>query len=197
MKKLIFTITALAAAVLLSGCFLPENFQAAIKINEDASYSFSYQGKTAFVPAAMEMKRTGQSPSAKTNQDLQAQAERLSQRPDVKKAKYLGDGRFDFDIQGQRKAGQQADVLDVLKVYTDKDGVINISSIGLNGKDKDELAKLGLKIEGKLDVSLPKNAEVISTNATSKPSLFGLFGTYSWKIGSVEDRPIMRVRIRQ
>ena len=195
MKKIISAIAVFATTVLLSGCFLPEKFQATIVVKDDGSYSLSYQGKTAFVPVLLDMKHTGKAPSAKTNQDLEAQADRLSKRPDVKKAKYLGDGRFDIELQGERKAGQQADVLEVLKVYTDKDGVMNITSIGLGAKDKDQLAQLGLKIEGKLDVTLPKNAEVISTNATSKPSLFGLFGTYSWKIGSIEDRPVMRVRI--
>jgi hypothetical protein len=52
-------------------------------------------------------------------------------------------------------------------------------------------------MDGTLEVSLPKNAEIISHNATSTPSFFGLLGGYSWKIGAVGDRPMMKVRIKQ
>lgn len=103
---------------------------------------------------------------------------------------------YDFVIAGERKAGQAANVLDAFRVFTDKDGDINITSVGLKPADKVELQKLGLKIDGKLEVTLPRNAEVISSNATSTPSLFGLFGAYSRKIGSIEERPVMKIRLR-
>ena len=43
-------------------------------------------------------------------------------------------------------------------------------------------------------VSLPGNAEVLSHNASSTPTL-GL-GAYSWKIGSLNVRPEIRLRFR-
>lgn len=196
MKRVTALLATLAATAALTGCFIPEKFTASVKMTSDGSYSYRYDGLTAFVPAILEMKKTGTAPPAKIEQDLQAQADKLGKSPDVQKSVYAGNGRYEFVISGERKPGQAASVLDAFRVFTDKDGYINITSVGLKPADKAELQKLGLKINGKLEVTLPRNAEVISSNATSTPSLFGLFGTYSWKIGSIEERPMMKIRLR-
>lgn len=74
--------------------------------------------------------------------------------------------------------------------------VITIASGEIDEKGKKQLAQLGIKLDGTLDITIPKNAEVLSHNATSTPSVFGLVGVYSWKIGSVEQRPIMKIRMK-
>jgi hypothetical protein len=51
-------------------------------------------------------------------------------------------------------------------------------------------------MDGKLEVVLPRNAEIISNNSTSSPSFFGLLGGYSWKIGAISDKPVMKVRLK-
>jgi hypothetical protein len=73
---------------------------------------------------------------------------------------------------------------------------MTISSPRITDADKQKLAKLGLGMSGTLDVNLPRNAEVISSNATSSPMLFGLLGTHSWKIGDVDISPMMKVRFK-
>ena len=47
---------------------------------------------------------------------------------------------------------------------------------------------------GELKVSLPGNAEVLSQNASSTPTM-GM-GAYSWKIGGLNVRPEIRLRFR-
>lgn len=196
MKRITALLATIAATVALTGCFIPEKFTASIKMANDGSYSYRYDGLTAFAPALLGMNTTGTSLSAKDERDLQAQAVKLGKAPDVQKSSYVGNGRYEFIITGERKRGQAASVLEAFRVFTDKDGVINITSVALQAKDKAELQKLGLKMDGKLEVTLPKNAEIISSNATSSPSFFGLFSTYSWKIGSIEERPMMKIRLR-
>ncbi len=196
MKRTTALIATTVATIALTGCFIPEKFTASVKMASDGGYSYQYRGLTAFVPALLEMQKSKSGLSSKQEHDLQLQTEKLSKSPDVQKATYTGNGRYDFVIGGARKPGQSANVLDAFHVFTDKEGLINITSVGLKPADKAELQKLGLQIDGKLEVTLPKNAEVVSSNATSTPTFFGLFGTYAWKIGSIEERPMMKIRLR-
>ena len=87
-------------------------------------------------------------------------------------------------------------MLDIFTVSTDKDGIMTISSNEIRDKDKRDLEQICIKADGTLEVSLPKNAEVISQNASSTPKFFGLFGTYSWKIGRIDKRPVLKVRLK-
>jgi hypothetical protein len=59
-----------------------------------------------------------------------------------------------------------------------------------------DLSKLELIIDGTLDVTLPKNAVVISSNATSSPSFFERMEKHSWKIGAIDQRPVMKIKLQ-
>ena len=72
-----------------------------------------------------------------------------------------------------------------------------IANTEMKAKDLQALSQVGIKMDGALEMSLPKNAEIISHNATLTPSFFGLLGGYSWKIGSINERPMMKVRIKK
>jgi len=85
-------------------------------------------------------------------------------------------------------------MMEIFSVSHTKDGLIAISSPKLTAKDVQELSKLAFKIDGILEVALPKNATVISHNATSEPKFFGLFGPRSWKIGSLDQRPEIELK---
>lgn len=196
MKRLMKLCATAICVSALAGCFVPEKFTAEVNLAKDGSYSYEYSGVTAFVPAIMEMVSGGKGLDDKTEKDLKNQEQKLAKSPDVRKVTYIGNGRYDMKISGERKSGQATNVLDAFRVFTDKDGVINITSAVIKPSDREELAKLGLKIDGKLSVTLPKNAEVLSSNATSSPSFFGLFGTYSWKIGSLDERPNLKIKLR-
>lgn len=121
----------------------------------------------------------------------------MSKNPDAKAVKYLGNGRYDLVLESKKAAGQPLRMLDIFNVRTTKDGIIEISSNPIDDKSKKQFAQLGIKIDGTLDVTLPKNAEVISHNAASQPTFFGLFGSYSWKIGRVDQQPSIKFRLKR
>jgi len=73
---------------------------------------------------------------------------------------------------------------------------MTIASTKLDDKSKKDLSQLGIHIDGTLEVKLPKNVEILSQNATSTPSFFGMFGSYGWKIGGLDQRPVMKIRIK-
>lgn len=185
----------LATATLLTGCLVPEKFAAKADIHPDGSYSFSYNGTVVHGMAAMQIAKTGKL-TAKDETGLDREAEKMKRNPDVKSVSYKGNGRYELVLDATRKKGQPLNMLNIASVRTDKDGIITISSAEIKEKDKKELSQLGIKVDGTLEISVPKNAEIISHNATSTPKFFGLVGTYSWKIGSVDQRPLMKIRLK-
>jgi hypothetical protein len=180
---------------ILTACLIPEKFNAKIAINPDASYTVNFNGTMAHV-LALAQKVKGGKITDKDEQALKAEADKLSKSPDFKKAVYKGDGRYEIEIVSNKAAGQLFK-MDTFAVQTDKDGVMTISAIEVKEKDMKMFSELGLKMDGVLEVSLPKNAEIISHNAMSTPSFFGLLGGYSWKIGSINARPMMKVKIKR
>lgn len=194
MRK-IFVAMSLACTALLSGCLVPERFSAKIDVQPDASYTFQYSGTAVHALAAAQIKKTG-SLSEKDQNGLKMEEEKLLKRPDVRRAEYKGDGRYELEIENKKKVGESLRVLDIFTVSTDKNGIMTITSNEIKDKEKRDLEQIGIKIDGTLEVRLPKNAEVISQNATSTPTFFGIFGTYSWKIGRVDQRPVLKVKLK-
>lgn len=191
MKKSYFILAT--ATLLLTGCLVPERFSAIVDVQPDANYTFHYSGTVVHALAAAQIKKAG-SLSEKEQNGLKSEAEKLSKNADVRKIVYKGDGRYELEIEAAKKAGQPMHMLDIFSVRTDKDGVITIASKEINEKGKRELAQLGININGTLEVRLPKNTEIISHNATSTPT-FG-FGSYSWKVGRVDQRAMMKFRFK-
>lgn len=197
MKKPLLLAAIALSSTLLSGCLFPEKFTTKIDVNPDASYHVTFSGTAALLPVVMQIAATQKPLSATDETAMQKEAVKMSHEKSVKKATYVGKGRFQIEIDDSRKAGQPISLFDIFHVSTDKAGVMTISTPQFNDKDKAELSKLGLSVDGTFDVNLPKGAEVISSNATSSPKFFGLIGTYSWKIGSVEVRPMIKFRIKK
>ena len=193
--KIIHAIGALLTCSLLTACLIPEKFTAKIAVNPDASYTVNFNGIMAHV-LVFAQKVKGGKLSDKDEQALKAEADKLSKSPDFKKAIYKGDGRYEIEIVSNKLAGQPYR-MDTFRVETDKEGIMTISAIEVKEKDMKAFSDLGIKMDGELEVSLPKNAEIISHNAMSTPSFFGLMGGYSWKIGSINARPMMKVKIKR
>lgn len=189
-NRLIF---ALIASVILSGCLVPERFKAAASFESNGSYSYSYEGTAVHGFAAMQLAKTG-TLSRKDTEGLEREVTKLKKNPDVRSASYEGNGRYAITLNGTRKPGQAANILSILTVKSDKEGVITLSSAELNEAGKKQLRQLRIQVNGTLSVTVPKNADVLYHNATSTPSLFG--GTYSWKIGDTQQRPMIKIRIK-
>lgn len=188
--------TLLGSAALLSACLVPERFSAKVDVQADTSYTFKYSGTAVHALALAQIKKAG-TLSEKEQVGLKAEADKMTAKdPDIRRAVYKGDGRYELEIESHKRPGEALRALDIFTVSTDKDGVMTLSTKEINEKGKRELDQLGITVDGSFEVTLPKNAEVISHNATSTPSLFGMFGTYGWKIGKVDQRPMMRVKFK-
>ncbi|MEJ7805172.1 MAG: hypothetical protein WKG03_04550, partial [Telluria sp.] len=166
----------LTVTLLVSGCLVPEKFDAKADFQADGAYTFTYVGTVVHAMAAMQIAQSGGKMGAQDEKMFQQEAVVLRKKPDVRDVQYKGDGRYQLSFASQRKQGEPLNALDFFKVRTDKDGVTTVSSAEVTPKARKELAQLGIKIDGTLALSLPKSAQVISHNATSTPKLFGLVG---------------------
>lgn len=133
MKKTLL-VTAFACVALLSGCLIPERFSAKVVVAPDASYTFQYSGTAVHALAAAQLKKAG-SLSEKDQNSLMMEAGKLSKSPDVKRATYKGDGRYELEIESKKKPGESLRMLDIFTVGTGKDGVMTIASSEIKEKD--------------------------------------------------------------
>lgn len=192
MKKILSTL-ALASTLLLTACLVPEKFTAKIDVQPDTAYNFKYSGTLVNAMAAAQIQQAG-ALTAKEQDALKKEADEFSKEAEVKRAVYKSDGRYELEIESKKKPGESLRMFDIFSVSTDKNGVMTFSSAEINDKTRQELGEMGIKIDGTLEIKLPKNVEVLSHNATSTPKLFGMLGAYSWKIGSADQRPMMKIK---
>ncbi len=187
-------VVSLFAACTLAACLIPEKFTAKVEFQPDASYDYQFDGTASNPLGLMELKQRG-SLSPQTESALKNEGDRMPKERDVRSARYLGNARYDMSIAGHRKPGEELRLIDILSVVRASDGTITVSSPELKDKDRQELAKLGIKVDGTLEIKLPSGAQIISQNAQSTPSLFGMVGGYTWKIGTPDQRPLMRFKL--
>ena len=183
-------LVAMSAVVLsLTGCLLPEKFEASVNVKPDGGYTYKYEGTAVHLLAAAAIQDKG-SLHAKDEDELKRVAEKAAKAPGFRKMTYTGNGRFDVQIDEDVKAGRQTSTLKIFNITRDKDGVFVLAAPPTKEKDRDQLRAFGIKVNGKAEVFLPGNAKVLEHNANGTPGL--LSKSYSWKIGAVVDQPMIR-----
>nr|WP_261794581.1 hypothetical protein [Comamonas testosteroni] len=187
----LLALTAILCASLLTGCLVPERFTARVDIQPDAGFAYRFDGSAIDPLAVMKIQQQGFL-SDKEQQSLAAEAQKLKQNPDVKKAVYTGKARYQLEMEGQRKAGEALKLLNSFMVQTDANGVITVSAQPLKRKEKADLAQMGFTINGTLTVNVPAGAQVLSQNANTQPPSGS--GAYVWRLGDVGVRPEIKLR---
>jgi len=199
MKKNIVVIGLLLTLTLsLTACLFPQAFKASVNINNNGSFTFAYDGILTFVISRAEKVQSGKL-SPRTEKGLKELGQKLAEDPAFKKVEYQGDSNF---LVSYSKKG----ALDKPFYFVGKDirlfsilpkpgGLVEIKGIKLSKKDISKLEALNLKLDGELTIKT--DGEVIEQNATSTPSLFGMWGGYQWKITSLEDaQPKMLIKLK-
>ena len=128
--------------------------------------------------------------SEKTEAALKSQTEKMGKTPGVKKAAYLGKGRYEISIDQDLKPGQSAEILNLFNYKKQKDGVYEVTGFTLKPSERSQIQALNIQVNGKAEVILPSNAKVIENNAQSTPGL--LSKSYGWTIGSISEKPSIR-----
>jgi hypothetical protein len=177
----------------LTGCLVPENFSTSIVMNDDGSYTYKYDGKAAHPMVVAAIKDKGALP-AKDEANLKFEAEKMAKKPEFKKAKYLGNGRYEIQIEEMVKPGQSVQSFKLFTITKDKDGIYTVSAPQLKSKDHQAMKDLGIKVSGVAQVILPSSAKVIASNAAKTPGI--LSKAHEWSINSSEDKPSIRFTLK-
>lgn len=93
-----------AVSMLLTGCLIPERFNAKAEFQPDGSYSFTYAGTAVHAMAAMQLAKAGKL-TAKDDESLEREVAALKRNPDVRRATYKGNGRYELALESKRKSG--------------------------------------------------------------------------------------------
>lgn len=184
--------------ILLTGCLIPEKFDATISIAKDGSYKFRYDGTLAYALALEAVNKNAL--AAKDEEGLKKLTEEFTKDKQFTKVEYLGKARYQVVVEKEGKPNEPYYFLSkdskLISIIPQKDGTIAISAVKLDAKSIATLKAIGSKIEGTLSVTLGNGVKVISQNATTEPSLFGLMGAYKWQIKSPDVLPSMVVKIK-
>lgn len=179
----------------LGGCYVPEEFTATVTINKDGSYTYAFEGTVAHGLAAMAAKTPGL--TQKEEQALKDETPKLK-TGDVRRVEYVGKGRYETLIEhvGARNVPSYFPSQESLLfgIEPQGDGTIRFFAHRPTAKNFQDLQQAGLKLDGTIVVKLQNGVTVITQNADSQPSLFGLMGSYKWRINGPGATPEMIVR---
>lgn len=195
MSKTIKLLSLATCVTLLAGCFIPEKFDANIQFNEDSTFNYTYDGTIVNALGAAEKHKTG-SLSEKSKADSPKIIAQLKKDPATKSVSQVNDVTYKVALERKNQPSNMFSLMDFIKVRKDKAGVITVFTPKFTEKNLKELKELGVNVDGSLKISLPKNAEIVESNAQSSPGLGGLVGGYSWKIKKLDDAVNLKFKLK-
>lgn len=181
-----------AIALILSSCFVPEKFTAKVEINNDGSYSFTYDG---ILTHALAKAALMQGPLSKKDKSEMKEIENeFNIELEFKKANYIGKGQFEVLYEKTGKAGESFYFFDeqfcfFSIVYTKSD-TIEVSGFQLDKESLANMEQFNLKIDDEFEILT--NANVVKHNSKMKVKKIKDKYCYKWRVKSnLEPAPNM------
>ena len=182
--------------LVLTSCWIPENFDTKIAINKDGSYTFTYDGTLTFGMALAAAKQG--TLSASDEAEFRKEGEKLRLETGFKKVDYQGKGRYKVLFEKAVSRGQPfyflSQEMKFFAVLPQADRTIAVTAVRPSQDDIQQLNSINAKIEGILSVSVANGFQVVRHNAESEPTFFGFFGAYKWQIKSPSADPVIVVK---
>src|SRR5262249_51874078 len=148
----------LVGALVLAGCWIPENFDAKVVIERDGSAVLTYDGVLAFGPALAAAAQNALSPADEVM--FKAEGLKLQKEPGFKRVEYLGKGRYRVSVERRAKPGERIDLVssdvDIIKVGPAAGGTVRIEAYQIPADALPQLNAVGAKVEGTLSVSVAR-----------------------------------------
>lgn len=196
--------------LLLSGCYLPSDFKAEIRINALGDYSMLYVGDLIFAPLYQDAVQGKVSPAEMKEKvdilvrDLQRDKvydpvkNVTTDIPHFREVTHRGMGRFFVRYEREGWLDQRDTITfvrrnAVILSLRSKNGVMSVAVQGLSSAESQRMMGLGLDVKGELRVVT--NAQVLDHNATQVKTYAG-YMVYIWKVDSVLSPP-PRIQLKQ
>lgn len=196
--RLFIGIASVGITLLLGGCVAPEDLNIKLAFSQSGDYNVKIEGKIIWVPYVAAL-RAGNKVTVETEGSMHKFARGIVAQKMAQKATYIGEGRLQMSMDEDHAAGARSELFGVL-IQSPSEGYYTVTSKPISTKDWKAATELGMKPKGELEIVLPKNAEVIESNADSKPMLggvLGIFNTYKWKATGPREGVVMRFKIKK
>lgn len=177
---------AAVLAVLLSACYVPNDFVSEIRINRNGAFGMMYQGELVWAPLYEEIRFNRLEP-AEQNEKIAGIEADLKRDGNFKVVQSLGMARFKvrYDREGMLKDSQQVTFIRrnarILHIKSAKDGLITVVGTSLRPSDRQRLIQSGMTVNGEFRVTT--NAAVKEHNANEVRQYMG-YQVYIWRIDS-------------
>jgi len=176
-----------ATVLFVTGCYLPNDFTADLRITPDGNYNFSYTGNLIYLPL-LEKLRKGQMSREESTQSVKVVGEDLARDKGFKEIAYAGDAIFVVRYKriGNILAEKSFTFMRInsrlLSIERRPNGTIEIFGDKPNTEDAKRIAANGIVMRGTLRIQT--EAQVERQNATDIIQVSP--AVYVWKIDGVE-----------
>lgn len=188
MPRHAFVLTAVCA--LLSGCLLPDRFDATLDVGAGHA-TLDYRGELVAMSAyADSAKLTPAQDEQAVREALDAVAADVRASGGTVEYVPLGKGRARAAVtwtQAAPPVGGKTTFADLVAIRRQNDGTLEIVTPALKERDRGQLARMGLgDAAGRLCVKT--TGSVVESNAQTRPETPG--GCHGWSITVLKDEPV-------
>lgn len=176
------------SALLLSGCFIPEDFQATLEVENDGTYTYQFEGLALYGPAISAM-RNGTLP-ARDNQALRSRFAETRKKPTNTHVVYRNNGRVQINHRERHGPAQRVDGLGMLTLTRGRDGVFTVKAAQPSSTQLKMLSDAKVHVRGKVTIKLPPNAKVIEANGEKITD-----SIYKWSVNGLARTPLIRYQL--
>jgi hypothetical protein len=177
----------LLAAALLTGCYLPSDFVADLRITPDGDYNFQYTGQLTYLPLLEKLDKGGLS-QAETTERIKAVTEDLARDKGFEEISYVDRAMFRVRYKRVGNILREKSYTFIrlnsrlISMERRANGMVDIFGDKPNTADAQRIAATGLVMRGQLRIQT--EAQVVQQNATEM--LDADPAVYIWRIDGVE-----------
>jgi hypothetical protein len=189
------TAVAVAATLLLlASCYLPDRYEAEVRLTKDGSFGVTFIGQLTYAPLYGQIAR-GQITPEKAEANDKMILEQLRRDTSFKEVTPLGKGRYQVRFEREGRFGGAMQMVNfathnqaIFRIRTTEDGLIQVNGSGQGQLYADRFEAIGLRMQGLLRVV--SDVEVLEHNATFvRASRTPGFTQYDWRIRNFRDEP--------
>ncbi len=194
MKKSI--ILLVLTVLLLTSCLIPDNYEMNITVNKIGSVDYEYKGELNYAPALEAMSKGEYDDD--TRDEVDEIVVELSKDEGYSSIKNLGKGKLSVSYENDVERGSDHYFLDKdLKFYAFEydDNLLTISGVKIEDEGRKSMEELGIKLKGKLNITIPKKMKVTDNNADKKVKLDKKTMQYQWDLDLNSEQPVIEIKL--
>ena len=182
------------AFCLLASCYLPDRFEAEIRLTKDGGFGVTYIGQLIYAPLFGQIARGQIEPEKAEANDLMM-LEQLRRDSAFKEVNPLGRGRYQVRFEREGRFAGAMQMVNfatrqraIFRIRTTEDGLVQMNGSGQGQLYAERFEEIGLSTQGMIRVVT--DVEVLEHNATFvRASKTPGFTQYDWRIRNFRDEP--------